>query len=72
MPHSAADNDSTLAYTLSFQLTEPIHREVYDQVSPTSPLNSASGRIIVITGGDTGIGAVSTHLCSHTLLAPLD
>lgn len=48
-----------LQWTRPVQLTEKIHREVYDLISPENPANNQKGKIIVITGGGTGIGAVS-------------
>jgi hypothetical protein len=52
--------DPTLAYTLPFQLTKKIHRNVPPSLSPELEENSAKGKIVVITGGGTGIGAVRT------------
>lgn len=52
-------SDPALAYTLPFQLTKKIHRTVPDILQPESPDLDASGRIVVITGGGSGIGAVS-------------
>ena len=56
-----AETDPTLAYTMPFQLTKKLHRSVYPYISSENPENSQTGKIIVITGGGTGIGAVS-HL----------
>ena len=55
-------SDPSLDYTLPFQLTKTIHRDVYDLVSPDNPANSQKGKIIVITGGGTGICAVRISL----------
>jgi len=44
--------------TLPFQLTQKIHRSVPDMLRPEKEENSQKGKIIVITGGGTGIGAV--------------
>jgi hypothetical protein len=52
--------DPTLAYTLPFQLTKKIHRSVPASLIPELPENSQHGQIVVITGGGTGIGAVSS------------
>lgn len=49
-------------FTKPFQLTKTIHRDVYPAISPDNPANSKNGKIIVITGGGTGIGAVSVPL----------
>jgi len=46
-------------FTRPFQLTKTIHRGPYPAISPYNPANSKKGQIIVITGGGTGIGAVS-------------
>lgn len=53
--------EPTLAYTLPFQLTQTIHRQVQDELSPEKEENraTAQGKVVVITGGGTGIGAVS-------------
>lgn len=53
-------HDLSLCYTLPFQLTKKIHRRVYDQISAAKPANKQHGKIVLITGGGTGIGAVST------------
>lgn len=47
-----------LQYTHPFQITKKIRREVYEYISPENPSNKQAGKIIVITGGGTGIGAV--------------
>jgi NAD(P)-dependent dehydrogenase (short-subunit alcohol dehydrogenase family) len=54
--------DPTLAYTLPFQLTKKIHRTVPPALSPSLPENSAAGKIVVITGGGTGIGAATARV----------
>ncbi len=51
-------SDPSLAFTLPFQLTKKIHREVPELLLPEKEGNSANGKIVVITGGGTGIGAV--------------
>jgi hypothetical protein len=51
-------SDPSLGYTLPFQLTKKIHRKVPDILQPEREENSQSGKIVVITGGGTGIGAV--------------
>jgi len=53
-------SDPTLVYTLPFQLTKKIHRSVPDSLQPETKENreAAKGKIVVITGGGTGIGAV--------------
>lgn len=52
-------SDPALTYTLPFQLTKKLHRTVPDNLRPDSPDLDASGKIVVITGGGSGIGAVS-------------
>ena len=52
--------EPSLEYTIPFQLTKKLHRKVPDLLSPFKSENSQKGKIIVITGGGTGIGAVST------------
>ena len=54
--------DVSLTYTLPFQLTKTIRREVYDYISPYNPANSQSGKIVLITGGGTGIGAAAARV----------
>lgn len=51
--------DETLEYTTPFQLTKTIRRDPYEALSPTNPELSAAGKVIIITGGGTGLGAVS-------------
>lgn len=52
-------SDLALTYTLPFQLTKKIHRAVPDNLQPGNPDLNARGKIVVITGGGSGIGAVS-------------
>lgn len=52
-------SDPALTYTLPFQLTKKLHRTVPDNLQPESPDLDARGKIVVITGGGSGIGAVS-------------
>ena len=53
-------SDPALTYTLPFQLTKKLHRTVPNNLRPESPDLNASGKIVVITGGGSGIGAVSS------------
>ncbi|KAK5268226.1 hypothetical protein LTR99_003160 [Exophiala xenobiotica] len=55
-------SDPSLTYTLPFQLTHKIYRDVYDKISPQNPDNSVKGKIILITGGGTGIGAAAAKV----------
>lgn len=36
--------------------TKTIHRSSYPAISPTNPANSASDKVILITGGGSGVG----------------
>ena len=54
-----APMDNSLKMTMPFQLTKKIHRSVPEYLQPEKPENSQKGKIIVITGGGSGIGAVS-------------
>jgi len=51
-------SDPSLGFTLPFQLTKRTHRKVPDILQPERAENSQRGKIVVITGGGTGIGAV--------------
>ncbi|KAF2267978.1 NAD(P)-binding protein [Lojkania enalia] len=55
-------SDPSLASTVPVQLTRKIHRDVPDILSPEDPKNSAKNKIIVITGGGTGIGAATAKV----------
>jgi len=51
--------------TVPFSLTKTIHRQVPDSLQPEKHENRQDGKIVVITGGGTGIGAVSLSLETH-------
>jgi NADP-dependent 3-hydroxy acid dehydrogenase YdfG len=36
--------------------TKTIHRSVYPAIDPTNPANSAAGKVVLVTGGGSGIG----------------
>ncbi|KAI9699909.1 MAG: hypothetical protein M1820_006971 [Bogoriella megaspora] len=55
-------SDPSLAYTLPFQLTKKIHRKVTKDLSPENEDNSQRGKIVVITGGGTGIGEAAAQV----------
>lgn len=57
--------DESLDYTIPFQLTKTIRRDPYDAISPTKPELSAAGKVIIITGGGTGLGAVCLPIKTH-------
>ena len=59
---SAQNTDESLTYTLPFQLTKTIHRKVYDEISPANPANAQNGKIVLITGGGSGIGASAARV----------
>lgn len=48
--------DNSLALTQPFQLTKKIYRDPYEYILPEN--NSQKSKIILITGGGSGIGAV--------------
>ena len=45
-------------FTTPFLLTKTGHRDPYPAISPDKPENSQVGRIVIVTGGGSGIGAV--------------
>ena len=47
------------AFTLPYQLTKKIRRDVYPLLEPTQPELSAKGKTVLITGVSGGIGKVS-------------
>ncbi|KEF59475.1 uncharacterized protein A1O9_04319 [Exophiala aquamarina CBS 119918] len=51
-----------LLWTLPVQLTETLHRDIYDLISPENPANNQQGKIILITGGGSGIGAAAARV----------
>ena len=53
-------SDPSLEFTLPYQLTKKIHRKIPDALLAEKDENSQRGKIIVITGGGTGIGEVRT------------
>ena len=52
-----ADGSDPDFFTKLFAITSTTHRDVYNAVSPSNPANAQDGKIILITGGGTGIGA---------------
>lgn len=56
--HDTSSPDPALALTLPVQLTRTLHRQPYDYILPEN--NPQRGKIILITGGGSGIGAVSS------------
>lgn len=51
--------DESLSVTLPLQITSRVNKKVPPELQPENPDLSARGKIVVITGGGTGIGAVS-------------
>jgi hypothetical protein len=47
-----------ILYTYPFQLTRTMHRDPYDDLLPSKPLNSQKGKIATATGAYGGIGSV--------------
>ncbi|KAK5211632.1 hypothetical protein LTR99_005713 [Exophiala xenobiotica] len=52
--------DPSLAFTLPVQLTKTIHRQPYPFILPEN--NRQDGKIVLVTGGGTGIGAAAAHV----------
>lgn len=46
-------------FTLPYQLTKQVRRDVYSLLEPTQPELSAKGKTVLITGASGGIGQVS-------------
>lgn len=49
-------------YTLPFMATKTPHRDPYEAILPTNPANSQKGKVIIITGGSSGIGAAAARV----------
>ncbi|KUJ23630.1 NAD(P)-binding protein [Mollisia scopiformis] len=50
------------AFTIPFMATKTPRRDPYEAILPTNPANSQKGKIIVITGGSSGIGAAAARV----------
>ena len=46
------------AYTLPFQLTKTMRRDLYPALEPSNAEISASGKIVIITGAGGTVGSV--------------
>lgn len=57
------------AYTLPWQLTKSVHRDVYPALDPSNPKLSATGKKVIITGAGGQIGSVSYCWCGPFLPA---
>lgn len=53
-------------FVKSLQYTRKTFQDVYPSIDPSSPTNSLSGKIAIVTGASRGIGArVRSQLVSH-------
>jgi len=50
------------AYTTPFNATKTSHRDPYPALSPSKPENAQGGKLIIITGGGSGIGAAAAKI----------
>jgi NAD(P)-dependent dehydrogenase (short-subunit alcohol dehydrogenase family) len=48
--------DQVLKSLLLTNVTKTVHRDVYPAISPSRPELSQAGRVILVTGGGTGVG----------------
>jgi hypothetical protein len=53
------------AFTLPFQLTKQVRREVYSRLDPKQPELSAAGKTVIVTGVSGGIGKVGRFQSTH-------
>jgi len=49
-------------FSTPFLLTPTLHRDPYPAILPTNPANSQKGKIIIITGASSGIGAAAAKV----------
>ncbi len=59
-PLTTMDYSDPDAFTLPYQLTKQVRRDVYPLLEPTQPELSAKGKTVLITGVSGGIGKVRT------------
>ncbi|ESZ91743.1 hypothetical protein SBOR_7850 [Sclerotinia borealis F-4128] len=57
-----SQNPDPLAFTTPFALTKRIRRDPYWAIDPKNPSNQQSGKIIIITGASSGIGAAAAKV----------
>ncbi|KAJ8061976.1 hypothetical protein OCU04_009759 [Sclerotinia nivalis] len=50
------------AYTTPWAITETVHRDPYWAIDPKNPANLQTGKIIIITGASSGIGAAAAKV----------
>lgn len=65
MSSSQIDPD---AYTTPFLVTKSSHRSPYPAISPARPENSQHGKLVIITGGGAGIGAVGHDVPTFSII----
>ncbi|KAI9844579.1 MAG: hypothetical protein M1838_002144 [Thelocarpon superellum] len=58
----AEQDVDSLAYTKPLQITKTIHRDPYPSLSPDKPELSPNGKIVLVTGGGSGIGAAAAKV----------
>jgi len=61
------DNFNPEAYTLPFQLTKSMHRDVYPAIDPQKLSHLAAGKVIIVTGAAGGLGFVSNTFNDNSL-----
>jgi hypothetical protein len=48
--------DQLFKLLLHTEITKTVHRDVYPAISPSRPELSQAGRVVLVTGGGTGVG----------------
>jgi FlaA1/EpsC-like NDP-sugar epimerase len=49
------------AFTVPFQFTKSLKREIYPSIDPKNPKLSAEGKTILVTGATGGLGGVRNN-----------
>ncbi|KAB8292075.1 hypothetical protein EYC80_007821 [Monilinia laxa] len=57
-----ADKSDPNFYTIPYAITKNIHRDPYWAIDSKNPANNQSGKIIIITGASSGIGAAAAKV----------